>query len=229
MTIPALAGGGGGRLSQRRLLSIVAVVVVAAVMLGVIGALAANGGSKKTTGARAATATATARATPTVPAHYTLYTDASGVYAIAYPSDWSTTPVDGTEFSIALFADTGLGATVEVERAAHADGALSASAAQTFLSDAFSGFSQALTNGASVSNQSGVSRVTLAGGEWFEESADADYTVAGSRMTSRIVVDVTNHAGSTLMLARVAAQTGDYDSLNAHYFTPMIATFRFLA
>ncbi|MGH2486967.1 MAG: hypothetical protein ACRDHE_13235, partial [Ktedonobacterales bacterium] len=158
----------------------------------------------------------------------TLYTDTSGLYAVAYPSDWSTTPVVGTEFSIALFADTGLGATVEVERAAHADGDLSAAAAQTFLADAFTGFSQALANGAAVSNQSSVSRVTLAGSAWFEESADANYTVAGSRMTSRIVVDITNHGGSTLMLARVAAQTGDYDSLNTQYFTPMMATFRFL-
>jgi hypothetical protein len=198
-------------------------------MLGVIGALAANGGSKKTTGARGATATATAHATPTLPASYTLYTDTSGLYAVAYPSDWSTTPVDGTEFSIALFADTRLGATVEVERVSHADGNLSATAARTFLGDAFTGFSQALANGASVSNQSSVSRVTLAGSAWFEESADATYTVAGSPMSSRIVVDITNHGGSTLMVARIAAQTSDYDALNTQYFTPMLATFRFLS
>jgi hypothetical protein len=117
---------------------------------------------------------------------------------------------------------------VEVERASHADGVLSATAAQTYLTDAFTGFSQAVANGASVNNQSGVSRVALAGSEWFEESADATYTVAGSPMSSRIVVDVTNHGGSTLMVARIAAQTGDYDSLNTQYFTPMLTTFRFL-
>lgn len=229
ITIPALAGNGGGWRSRRRLLSIVAVVVVAAVTLGVIGALAANGGSKKTTGARGATATATAHATPTLPANYTLYTDTSRLYAVAYPSDWSTTPVDGTEFSIIEFSQSNLGATLEIERVSLLGSDLTAASAQPLFTQVFEGFAHAVSSSGNVGgDQSAISQVKLAGSTWFEERGDINYTVAGSPMSSRIVVDITNHGGSTLMVARIAAQASDYDSLNTQYFTPMLATFRFL-
>ena len=222
-------GPGTARGGQRRRLTIIAAVAVAALILGVVGVLAASGLGKKAAISPTATVRATERPTaPALPTGYALYTDKSGLYAIGYPSDWSTTPVDDPRYSIILFAQSNLGATVEIERVSFGEAALTGATAQPLLVDVFKGYAQVLASGASVGNQSSVTQVKLAGNNWFEETADATYTVAGSQMTSHIVVDITGHDGAAIILVRIVSQGSDYDTLNTRYFTPMIATFRFL-
>lgn len=214
---------------SRRLLAIVAAVVAAVVLLGVVGALAAGGGLNKASAKPTATTRVTPRPTaPALPKGYTLYTDKSGLYALGYPSDWSTTPVNDPRYSIIEFAQPNLGATVEIERVSFVGAALTAATAQPFLTKVFDGFTRALAGGNAGGHTSSVTEVKLAGNTWFEASGDINYTVNDSWMTTHLVVDMTAHGGSAVLVARIASLGSDYDSLNTQYFTPMLATFRFL-
>lgn len=212
-----------------RLLAIIAAAVALVVILGVVGALAAGIGSKNATAKPTATARVTTRSTvPALPKGYTLYTDRSGLYAIGYPGDWSTTPVDDARYSIIEFSQSNLGATVEIERVSLSGVTLNPATAQPYLSNVFKGFAQALSNGNAGGNMSAVSAMTLAGSAWFEASGDVTYTAGDSQMTARLVVDMTARSGSAVLMARFASLASDYDTLNTRYFTPMLATFRFL-
>ena len=213
---------------SRRLLAIIAAVVAVVVMLGIVGTLV-SGGSKQATAKPTATTRATTRPTaPALPKGYTLYTEKSGLYAIGYPSDWSTTPVNDPRYSIIEFSQSNLGATMEIERVSFVGAALTAATAQPFLANVFKGFTQTFSGGNATGGMSNVSEVKLAGSTWFEASGDITHMVAGSQMTVRLVVDLTGHAGSAVAVTRIASLGSDYDSLNSQYFTPMLATFRFL-
>lgn len=202
-----------------------AVVVVAGVLFAAL-VLARPGGfagaAATVTAVPTATAIPTATPSPTasianVPAGFTLYQDATGLYQVAYPSSWSKQTSSGDTGS-ALFTSPGIG-LVEI---AYGHDTVSD---QTDLDQFFS--SLAGSSHGQLSNRTDNGTIQLAGESWKQQAADLTLSAGGANVVEHVVVQLTRHNGLAVFIAYLAV-SDHFDSAKTQYFQPMLDSFAFL-
>jgi hypothetical protein len=160
-----------------------------------------------------ATATPEATATPVIPANYTLYTDSSAGYSVAYPNSWTK----HVSKSDVVFDDNNEPADMLV-------GWVDANISQSEIKSTETQFFKSVAgSGGTYHNVHGPITVTLAGESWTQESADI--TVSGQ--TVHAIVLMANHGSNSYLISYLATKSS-FASLNARYFQPMVQTFSFL-
>jgi hypothetical protein len=177
------------------------------------------------------TPTATPTATPTItlslPAGFTAYADAGGLYTLGYPDTWtkldstsggSSTPTiigAGAGFGLVLFADASTGATFGIEYVQ-----LSYPGGPAAFDDVM--FQSFASNG-TVANQQVNTTVSIGGESWTQESGDV--TSAGT--TQHIVTAAVSHGDYTIGILYYAP-AGSFDAVNSASFQTMLSSFTFL-
>ena len=172
---------------------------------------AVSTGIIQTETARASTPEATV--TPTIPANFTVYSDSTDGYSIAYPNSWRKTGGSGTAIFLATneVADMALGST---------DGSIP----QSEINSTESQFFKSAAGSGTYSNLQGPTTATYAGESWTRESADV--TTAGQ--TLHAVVLVANHGTHAYIIGYAGAKPS-FATLDAQDFQPMLNSFTFLS
>lgn len=207
---------------RRRWPMVVGIIVGVVLLLCVIGGAFAYMGLNKFAGqvstgisqtetASAVTPTPEATATEAIPADYTLFTDSTDGYSIAYPNSWQKSATG----SDVIFLDTSVPADMVV-------GAVPDNLSQSDIASTESQFFKSAAGGGKVSNVKGPTTVTLAGESWTQESAD----ISTSGQTIHAVVLVANHSTRAYIVGYLAAKS-NFSSLDTQYFQPMLNTISF--
>lgn len=222
---PSESASGLGRLA-----AVIGVAMVIVIALGLVGVVYLGGPLNRTV-ANGPTPTATIGPTPTptappLPSGYTLYIDKNGLYSMGIPSEWNNV-TDQIAGSSNVSSDSGF-----VEYLDAAQGGLlaisytpgSTSELDALESRFFSSAASAMSGGATVSNLSSPSAVTLAGESWTQRSGDITLTSYGQ--TLHLVVIATSHRGHVFLIAYGGLQAS-FSTMNVNYFQPALATFTF--
>ncbi len=168
-------------------------------------------GISQTETASAATATPEATATAAIPADYTLFTDSTNGYSIAYPNSWQKQ----ASSSDVVFLDTSVPADMVI-------GAVPDNLPQSDIASTESEFFKSVSDGGKISNLKGPTTITLAGESWTQETADI--TTSGQVIHS--VVLATNHGAHAYIVGYLSAKS-TFTSLDTQYFQPMLNSFSF--
>ncbi|HEU0027933.1 MAG TPA: PsbP-related protein [Ktedonobacterales bacterium] len=161
-----------------------------------------------------ATATLEAAPTPIVPANYTLYTDSSDGFSVAYPNSWAK----HINKSDVVFIDNNEPADMVI-------GAVDANVSQSEIKAVETQFfKSAAGSGGTYHNVHGPVTVTLAGESWTQESAD----ISASGQTVHAVVLMANHGSRSYVIGYLATKSS-FASLDTRYFQPILQTFSFVS
>lgn len=160
-------------------------------------------------------------ATPTIPANFKVYTDASKVYELVVPQSWTNSSLGSTnKVGIQTWTSLGssgnaLGNTVfQVEYTKQ----------QSDLQSLDDEILKALSG--TVSSKKGPTSVTIGGQSWMQESGDS--ASDGLIHNGHIVVQATNHGGYMLVIT-YAADSSNFSIINSQDFQPMVNSFTFLS
>lgn len=153
---------------------------------------------------------------PTVPAHFTTYTDTGGLYRLTVPQGWSTR----MENTIIGFVSPSAQAVFEVTSISVT---MSSNDIRTNEDEYFKALASGAGGSGTYTNLQGPSPVTLAGATWTRESADV--TVKGS--PAHAVILIANHGSNAFLLAYFA-YSNVFASTDAGDFQPMLNSFTFL-
>lgn len=160
-----------------------------------------------------ATPTLEATPTPVIPANYTLYTDSSAGYSVAYPDSWTK----HVSKSDVVFDDNNEPADMLV-------GWIDANFSQSEIKSTETQFFKSVAgSGGTYHNVHGPTTVTLAGESWTKESAD----ISVSGQSVHAIVMMANHGSNSYIISYLATKSS-FASLDARYFQPMTQTFSFL-
>lgn len=185
----------------------------------------AGGGALLVSRMRAASAniSASATATPTVPAGFITYTDPGGAFQLYVPKDWTTQPPSSTTQSpyTTLFENSDEKGVLTI---ASISGTFDQSALSASEKSVFEGMSTGGGGPGTYSHLQGPTTVSLGGEHWSQESADV---AVAHGTTLHAVVLLANHAGHAYVIA-YAAIPANFKSLDTKDFQIMLQSFKFL-
>ena len=156
--------------------------------------------------------------TPTIPANFTVYTDAHGLYRLNIPADWSTTT--NTKDNVITFDSSSNDASFAVTTA---DFTMTADHIRANEDAFFKAADTAGGGSGTYANLQGPSSVTIAATTWTREAADLTVKLG----TLHVVVLIANHSSNAFVLA-YGAFTKVYTSTDTSDFQPMLNSFQFL-
>ncbi len=170
---------------------------------------------------------ATPTAGPVLPAGFTAYKDAGGLFTLGYPTGWSkfdgttggsvaTPAITGSGFGLVLFSDSTTQAAFGIEyiQVTYPGGPTA------FDDGVFKSFAQDGT----LTHKQGPTTTTFGGQLWTQESADVTAT---SGAAEHMVVDAASHGDYTVGIF-YSAPTASFTALSGGTFEPMLSTFAFL-
>ncbi len=211
--------------AKRRRWPLIVGVIVAVVLLACVGGGAfaysklhsfvgaVSTGVSQTETASAATATPAATAAPSIPANFTVYSDSTAKFSIAYPNSWQKSASGGD----VIFLDTAEAADVVV-------GSVDANIPQSDINSTESQFFKSAAGAGTYNNLQGPTTVTYAGESWTQESAD----ITSSGQTLHAVVLVANHGSHAYVIGYLGAKSA-FATLDAQDFQPMLNSLSFLS
>lgn len=213
-----------------RLAAVIGVAMVIVIALGMVGVVYFGGPLNRTV-KNLPTPTATIGPSPTptappLPSGYTLYIDKNGLFSMGIPSEWNNV---SDQVASGANVPSGSGFVEYVDEAQGGVLAIAYSPGSTSELDAveshfFSSTASSMGSGATVSNLSPPSTLTLAGESWTQRSGDI--TLTSYNETLHLVIIATSHNGHVFLIAYGALQES-FTNLNANYFQPALATFTF--